>query len=153
MSSSRLSRTSLWIPCSDKRGEAPVRKVPSPVPAAVTAVTTPENEATVVPASAADQPGQSCPVPVKISRTTAWRQRKREAANQAKQQAQPEQRKPNRPRTYMCRVCGKPMASDGHTQFAGQRYCPETPGIPPKEQWLQQKREEKAASKKSQEAE
>ena len=28
------------------------------------------------------------------------------------------------------------MTSEGHTQFRGQRYCPESPGQVPQEEWL-----------------
>jgi hypothetical protein len=147
-----------FVDPSDKRGVAHVRKAASEVYATTSAVlASSENEAmssvtSAASASAGNQPVQDCPVPAKMSRTTAWRQRKRETENQAKPQVQ-EQGQSSRPRTYLCRVCGKPMASAGHTQFSGQRYCPEAPGIPPKDQWLQQKREEKAAKKRSQQTE
>ena len=43
-------------------------------------------------------------------------------------------------KVYSCRICGKPMASPGHTQFRGQRYCPEQPGQMSKEEWLMLRR-------------
>ena len=68
------------------------------------------------------------------SRTTAWRH-KRER----------QEGKISRPRkTYTCTVCGRPMTSEGHTQFHGQRYCPSAPGQIPQDEWLQKKRDEAA---------
>ena len=29
---------------------------------------------------------------------------------------------------YSYHVCGRPMTTPSHTQFYGQRYCPDTPG-------------------------
>ena len=37
----------------------------------------------------------------------------------------------------------------GHTQFRGQRYCPEAPGQIPKEEWLAMKSKEAEAKAKS----
>ena len=68
----------------------------------------------------------------RVSRTTEWRHKKTERKN--------EQRK-----TYTCRICGQPMTSAGHTQFRGQRYCPNAPGQIPKEQWLAARKEEAKA--------
>jgi len=34
--------------------------------------------------------------------------------------------------------------SEGHTQFRGQQYCPESPGQIPQEEWLALKEEAKA---------
>lgn len=48
-------------------------------------------------------------------------------------------------KVYSCRICGKPMASPGHTQFRGQRYCPEQPGQMSKEEWLMLRRIEAKA--------
>lgn len=72
------------------------------------------------------------------SRQTDWRNRKRaaEGANM-----------PLPRKTYTCGTCGKPMMTEGHTQFRGQRYCPQTPGILPQGEWLQQKRAEATAKK------
>ena len=54
------------------------------------------------------------PVPTFVSRTTEWRRRKAAAAGS-------EPGKPGQ-KEYSCRVCNKPMATPGHTQFRGQRY-------------------------------
>lgn len=82
--------------------------------------------------SGLSSPGLSGPVvsTPDMSRTTMWRHEKKG--------------KETRPRKYTCRVCKKPMTSEGHTQFCGQRYCPHEPGQIPKEEWLRQKREEAA---------
>ena len=66
------------------------------------------------------------------SRTTLWRHM------QERQEG-----KSSRPRkAYTCSVCGRPMASEGHTQYHGQRYCPLVPGQIPRDEWLQKKRGE-----------
>ena len=65
------------------------------------------------------------------SRTTQWRHRK------AQKSAEPAGRK-----QYSCRVCGNPMSGHGHTQFQGQRYCPQAPNQIAIEEWLAVKREE-----------
>ena len=68
------------------------------------------------------------------SRTTVW-QHKRDR----------QEGKISRPRkTYTCKVCGRPMTSEGHTQFRGQRYCPSAPGQIPQDEWLQKKKDEAA---------
>ena len=66
-----------------------------------------------------------------MSRTMAWRHRKKAGTESGQK--------------YCCRVCGKPMTTAGHTQFRGQRYCPDAPGQVSKEEWLDQKRAEAAA--------
>ena len=71
------------------------------------------------------------------SRTTAWRHKKeREEGKQAKTR-----------KVYTCRVCGQPMTTEGHTQFRGQRYCPNAPGQLPQDEWLKRKKEEAARKK------
>lgn len=72
-----------------------------------------------------------------VPRTTAWRQRKRTAAVATLPQTQAR-------RKYTCRICGEPMASTGHSQFYGKRYCPNSPEQVPKEEWLAQRRAEKS---------
>ncbi|CAH1242367.1 Hypp6624 [Branchiostoma lanceolatum] len=54
------------------------------------------------------------------SRTTEWRARKRNAEVAAAGRGKRKE--------YSCRVCGLPVASEGHSQFRGQRYCPNAPG-------------------------
>ena len=55
-----------------------------------------------------------------VSRTTKWRQLKRAGLT-----APP----PGRlRRAYVCKVCKRPEASEGHTRFQGHRYCPYSPG-------------------------
>ncbi|CAH1242499.1 Hypp6776 [Branchiostoma lanceolatum] len=53
-------------------------------------------------------------------RTTEWRARKRNAEVAAAGRGKRKE--------YSCRVCGLPVASEGHSQFRGQRYCPNAPG-------------------------
>jgi hypothetical protein len=136
----------------DRRGQATVRGHSTAPPAASTssasAVSLPP--AIAGPSTASDdhqlpvdEPSQ--PVTA-VSRTTAWRKRKKEV-EQCRQQeieAPAVARK-----VYTCRVCNKPMSSPGHTQFKGQRYCSETPGIAPQEEWLRQKRSEAEAKSKA----
>ena len=47
------------------------------------------------------------PTPEPASRTTAWR---REREKKMGKSAKPI-------KTYTCKICGRPMTSDGHTQF------------------------------------
>ena len=65
------------------------------------------------------------------SRTTAWRHKK------GKQKEEGSHRK-----ICSCRICHMPMSTEGHTQFRGQRYCPNAPGQIPKEEWLAERRAE-----------
>ena len=53
-----------------------------------------------------------------VSRTTEWRRRK--AATEGMLPTAKTARK-----QYGCRVRGQAMSSPGHTQFRGQRYCPD----------------------------
>ena len=51
-------------------------------------------------------------------------------------------------KVYSCRVCGEAMSAPGHTQFRGQRYCPNTPGQTLSvEEWRTQRRAEAAKRK------
>ena len=101
------------------------------------------------------------------SRTTEWRQRQRAAslasgsasssasgsASSSASVSVPPTQPPPPPTTattkqrkvYSCRICGKPMTSPGHTQFRGQRYCPDEPGQMSKEEWLMLKKIEARA--------
>ena len=82
--------------------------------------------------------GTEVEVETKVSRTTEWRYKKTGRKNK--------QRK-----TYSCRVCNQQMTSTGHTQFRGQRYCPNAPGQISRKEWLAARKEEakaKAAAKK-----
>ena len=55
----------------------------------------------------------------RVSRTTEWRHKKMGKKSETRN-------------TYTCRMCSQPIASEGHTQYRGQRYCPYSPGeIPP----------------------
>ena len=68
------------------------------------------------------------------SRTTVWRQKRDR-----------QEGKISRPRkAYTCKVCKRPMTSEGHSQFRGQRYCPSAPGQIPLDEWLQKKKDEAA---------
>ena len=133
----------------DRRGMARVR-----CPAAASSVVDQPSDADAGPSAELDlQTQEGLPVVIVVeapqltamSRTTAWRKRKKEA------EAGEQSRTPRCPvarKVYSCRVCGRPMTSEGHTQFRGQRYCAQTPGIAPQDEWLRQKRLE-AASKKN----
>ena len=46
-----------------------------------------------------------------------------------------------------CQICGRVMTSPGHTQYCGQRNCPDAPGQIPREEWLEQKKAEAKAKK------
>ena len=48
--------------------------------------------------------------------------------------------RPRERKEYSCRVCGRPMTTPGHSQFYGQRYCPDAPGQLPQE-WLRMKKQ------------
>ena len=91
------------------------------------------------------------------SRTTVWRHRKREAEASASCST----KKPRVQRQgYTCRICGEPMnkskwmllfacnvcsqhihifTATSHTQFRGQRYCPNNASVSA-EEWLSEKR-------------
>ena len=75
-----------------------------------------------------------------MPRRTTWRQRKRTPAIATLPEAQAR-------RKYTCTICGKPMASPGHTRFYGKQYCPNAPRQIPKQEckqeWLAQRRAEK----------
>jgi len=45
---------------------------------------------------------------------------------------------------YSCRKCSQPMEAP-HSQFNGNRYCPNEPGALPFHEWLQKQRDAKAA--------
>ena len=88
--------------------------------------------------SSPNMPGPSSVNTEPMTRTSAWRHRKeKEEGKETKIR-----------KTYNCRICGKPMKSEGHTQFRGQRYCPEAPGQIPKEEWLAMKSKEAEAKPK-----
>lgn len=72
------------------------------------------------------------------SRTTDWRRRKRAAESAGIPVAR---------KARTCPTCGKPTISEGHSQFQGQPYCPQVPGIAPKDEWLALKKAEFAAKK------
>ena len=57
-----------------------------------------------------------------------------------------EGKQPKTRKVYTYRVRGQPMTTEGHTQFRGQRYCPNAPGQFSQDEWL--KRKEEAARKK-----
>ena len=115
----------------DTTGQARVRNRTSPL-----------TSAPVLPSSTSSSLPTAVPetlTQVKTSRTTDWRKRKAEAEGRAP--VNNEARK-----VYTCRVCKKPMSSEGHTQFRGKRYCPHAPGQVPREQWLQERKAEAAAN-------
>ena len=77
-----------------------------------------------------------------VSRTTAWRKRKAETAatDAAVGESKTLETKKNKPRKeYTCKKCGKPMTSSGHTQYRGNRYCPQN-NLQSKEEWLKEMR-------------
>ena len=66
-----------------------------------------------------------------VSGTTEWRHRKKNLPP------------PGKPRkVYSCRMCSRPMSSEGHTQLCGKRYCPHAPGQIPRDEWLALTKEE-----------
>lgn len=78
---------------------------------------------------------QSVEVDVKtIPRTTAWRQRKRNADSLPQAPAR---------RKYNCHVCGDTMSATAHDQYYDKWHCPKTLGQVPKDEWLAQRRAEK----------
>ncbi|KAK4028144.1 hypothetical protein OUZ56_017397 [Daphnia magna] len=72
-----------------------------------------------------------------ISRTTAWRKRKNPLTGSAGKEKEQERK------AYTCTKCQQPMTTtNGHSQFRGQRYCPNTETLTKKE-WLEVKKNEK----------
>ena len=137
----------------DRRGQAQVRGHSTALPVASTssaaAVSLPP--ATAGPSTTNDDDDDDSQQQIvadlgNMPRTTAWRKRKREA-EQCQQQGLDVPVVPRK--VYTCRVCNKPMSTPGHTQFRGQRYCSETPGIAPQDEWLRQKRAEAEAKSKT----
>ena len=94
--------------------------------------------------TSASSPSSLAAEPVCESRTTLWRRRKKAAESGIP----PTQAEPTKRKAYSCKVCGKPMTSEGHSQFKGKRYCPHEPGVLPLDQWLQQRRAEANAKAK-----
>lgn len=96
----------------------------------------------------------TCTTPTLVSRTTQWRQR-RKAGTCTTVTSTPAVATTTATthrirKEYCCRICGRPMSSTDHSQFHGQRYCPNAFAELSKEEWLQQRRaeaKEKAASK------
>ena len=95
-------------------------------------------------ASASSPSSLPAEIPIRESRTTLWRRRKKAAESGIP----PTQAEPTKRKAYSCKVCGKPMTSEGHSQFKGKRYCPHEPGVLPLDQWLQQRRAEANAKAK-----
>jgi len=72
-----------------------------------------------------------------ISRTTAWRKRKNPPTGNAGKEKEQERK------AYTCNKCQQPMTTtNGHSQFRGQRYCPNTETLT-KQEWLEVKKNEK----------
>jgi hypothetical protein len=72
-----------------------------------------------------------------ISRTTAWRKRKNPLTGSAGKDKEQERK------AYTCNKCQQPMTTtNGHSQFRGQRYCPNTETLT-KQEWLEVKKNEK----------
>ena len=91
------------------------------------------------------------PTPQKVSRTTEWRRRRALlegtlAGNRGKGPAGGAEA----PRKeYSSRICSQSMSTEGHTQFRGQRYCPNAHNQVPKDEWLKLRRAEAAAKKQA----
>ena len=49
----------------------------------------------------------------------------------------------NKRKIYSCRKCGEPMAG-GHSQYRGQRYCPNEPGALPLVGWMAEKKQKRS---------
>lgn len=103
----------------------------------------PDKEDTVDQASVGTVATPPQPPAQSVSRTTQWRQRKRAYESAG---GEPAQAKAPR-KEYTCRVCKQQMVGSGHTQFRGQRYCPNAPGQIAKEEWLRLRRAEAEAKK------
>ena len=69
--------------------------------------------------------------PARQSRTTEWRRRKALAAQMVLGETPLKIRKER-----CCRLCGKPIGTEGHSQFHGKIYCPFVPGQIPRKEWL-----------------
>lgn len=87
------------------------------------------------PQQIGEVPMEVLPPTPSTSRTTDWRRRKAIAEGSG-----PATKAPRK--VYACRVCNQPMATEGHTQYKGRRYCPNAPGQIPKEEWLAQRKAE-----------
>ena len=70
-----------------------------------------------------------------VPKSTYYRHLKKAADSSAGQ--------PAKTKVYSCRKCGQSMNAAGHSQYSGQRYCPNEPGAIPLAQWLEVKRIEK----------
>ena len=99
------------------------------------ALSSPGSSGLVNPPSAPGTSDSNSPPP----RTTAWRHKRDRQEGKISRTR----------KAYTCTVCRRPMTSDGHTQYRGQRYCPLAPGQISQDEWLQKKKDE-AARKKQQ---
>ncbi|XP_028648231.1 uncharacterized protein LOC114644165 [Erpetoichthys calabaricus] len=95
------------------------------------------------PADTATAPLPPPPAGPSVPRTTAWRRKKKEEADElARQQGNPpKQRK--KIENYICKCCGRPKTKEfGHSQFGGEFFCSTSAGKTIQE-WLEEKRREK----------
>ena len=85
-----------------------------------------------------------------VSKTTAWRRRKKKFEEDlraaAKAEGLPSPKKQRM--VYTCKTCNQPQSKEtGHSQYFGQKYCPNASGQIPLKEWLEQKAAERAARK------
>lgn len=72
-----------------------------------------------------------------VSRTTAWRKRKNVSTESTVKEKESDRK------VYTCTKCQHPMTTtNGHSQFKGQRYCPNTETLT-KTEWLALKKKKK----------
>ena len=114
----------------DTTGQARVRKTSFPPSLSASAKSSASTDLPSSPTlSQLTIPSEIGPTPEPIvSRTTQWRRRKSGQTSETSR------------KVYTCRMCRKPMSTEGHTQFRGQRYCPNVPGQIPRDEWLAQKK-------------
>ena len=129
---------------TDRAGKAKIRKragkPSSRAPKSSAATVTPAAAAVPQSAMPVSAPPQVSSSPVSIlsseddlPRTTAWRHQK----------LLEEGRTIRDRKTYSCRLCKQPTASEGHFQYYGFRYCPNVPDAPQPEVWKAAKRKER----------
>nr|CAB3262884.1 uncharacterized protein LOC100184639 [Phallusia mammillata] len=144
------------LPTFLRRPASPVQQAPTtmqlPQPPDTVGLAASRRRTAVHPGSSSTSQdiSEDAPAAKYVSRTTAYRHRKRqEAADKelASQLGLPEPAVPTR-RRYACGKCGLAATKlTGHSQFYGHMYCPNQPGQIPLEEWLATKRAERRADK------
>ena len=127
----------------DRSGQAKIRRrfVPIAIRPAVSLPSTSAATAlnVLVPAVSSSASRESTveevPVPP-MSRTTAWRHRKKVGDVKLR-------------KVYCCQVCHAPASQSDHGHYYGKKYCYKRPGAPSKEDWYKQVRLERALKKQN----